>query len=128
MIRFNYRKDDVKQITKNGGKTMKKTEREIVKANLLSIIATYSYKLYETEDYFEIYSKDNPFPSLTVWHDDYDSVTVKTRIDDDDLFFEEQLNGFDNAFVAFILLDKTTAAIAEQVDKASKKLFGTLIK
>lgn len=95
--------------------------------NLRMVVHTRGYKVDECEDYFEIYSPINPFPSLQVWKDDPDSVTVKARIDDDDLFFEDQFNGFDNALSAFMLLDKTTKAIAEQYKKNVMSLFGKLV-
>lgn len=106
---------------------MKKTAYESTLENLKMIAHSRGYRVDDCEDYFELYSPINPFPSLQVWKDDLDCVTVKARIDDDDCFFEDQFNGFDNALSAFILLDKTTKAIAEQVNKNVLQLFGKLI-
>ena len=111
---------------KANGRT-KEREYSIILENLRMVAHTRGYKVDECEEYFEIYSPVNPFPSMQVWKDDVECVIVKARIDDDDLFFEEQFNGFDNALSAFILLDQATKAIAEQVKKNVLNLFGKLI-
>ena len=90
---------------------MKKTTYESTLENLKMIAHSREYKVGNCEDYFELYSPVNPFPSLQVWKDDIECAIVKARIDDDDCFFEEQFDGFDNALSAFMLLDKTTKAI-----------------
>ena len=113
--------------------TMKKKQSQTraefasIAENLRMIAANRGYRVDDTEEYFEIYSPTNPFPSMQVWKDDLESVTVKARIDDDDLFFEDQFDGFDNALSAFMLLDKTTGAIARQVKKNVLSIFEKLI-
>jgi len=105
----------------------KEREYSVILENLRMVAHTRGYKVDECEEYFEIYSPVNPFPSMQVWKDDVECVIVKARVDDDDLFFEEQFNGFDNALSAFMLLAQTTKAIAEQVKKNVLNLFGKLV-
>lgn len=95
--------------------------------NQLKQVANEAGFIYdETEYYIEIYSQTNPFVSLLSFFGE-PGITVKCRVDDDDLYYSRDFHDLDSAWKCLLMLDWTTRNIAQRVRSLNKELFGGLV-
>ena len=97
-----------------------------MKNQLKQVAKDAGFTYEETGDFIEIYSKSNPFVSLISFFGEHD-ITVKCRVDDNDLYYSRDFHDFDSAWKFLLMLDWTTREIAKKVRDQNRILFGGLM-